>query len=643
MASKKEITKLLTLSLAAGVLTLAARAASLPTIYIQGKQYYYYKVKKGDSPYGICKKYDWDEAQLRATNTNFAQKIAKGQTIYYPVEPSAQPTPVSYEKRKVTVQPQSVTHTVSRGETVYSLSALYSVPVDVIYNLNPETRHGLRVGQSITIAQPSYADVAVPFFYTVRDGDTLGALAERFNAGIGEILKENPGLSERNLKAGMNLRITPNSRQTVLAREVKESNTVVGFSPYKVEKNDNWDTIASKTGVDATTLKETNNTEVLPKKGEWITVPNMEMRTAEVVTEKPVVPDQTIGDRDKIYNRVHNLSKDNVVKIAVVLDAPSSNSNADFLRGFLVGVDSLKSDHGIDLKVIDASHGLQNAATDSLLRTRNLIVGVYESNFPVYLANLARESQAEVINVLDSKSNLYETNPAVVQILEPMDYFSDVITTYLHDNYADRQILFVGDIDRDDKVAEALESRFPTGQVSHLSLEEFNVYPFAPGDKYMVYSYATKKDPIDQVLTSVVEKQNQGLDMMVVGRSVWVAHAQALSELFGSSLAFVPSRFVAYPSSARQHNFSENFHHTYNKAPSNSYPQYAMLGYDIASYFIPTTAENRGDYNVGLRYRPGLQNDIDIHRLNTWSGFINGVSYMLKYLPENVIETIEIQ
>ena len=68
-----------------------------------------------------------------------------------------------------------------------------------------------------------------------------------------------------------------------------------------------------------------------------------------------------------------------------------------------------------------------------------------------------------------------------------------------------------------------------------------------------------------------------------------------------------------------------------------------MMGYDIANYFIPTTAANGGDYNIGLIDRPGLQNDIDIKRLNTWSGFINETSYIIRSLPEGIVEKIEIK
>lgn len=635
-------------ALLAGSLALSAQNVNLPTIKVQGKEYYYYKVQGGDSPYGICKKFGWDEQTLRQCNANFATKVKKGQTIYYPASPDY--TPSVPDKKVAVAFPEAVTHTVARGETVYSIASLYGVPVAVIYANNPGSRHSLKVGEKLVIVQQEYINgtTTEPFFYTVRQGDTLYGLAEKYNASVESLMSENPGISERNFKAGTTIRIVPNSRKTVIVSETKQANTVVGFSQYKVQKNDTWESIAQSTGVSRDDLVSANPSEQLPKKGDWVVVPKMEMKERETLVEAPAVPEKTIDDRDNIYNDVHHIDAavvaENKVDVAVVLEDPASKSNIDFIRGFIMGVDNLKnSGCKINLNVIDATKEDDTQDDFNTLKSANLIIGVYENDFPAELAAIGYENGIEVVNVFDTKSDLYQTNPSIVQLLQPIEYFNDLSTSYIYDLDNNAQLILLGDEDKGDKFAEALTQKYSPDVTSRLSVEEFAVYPFSPYEKYVVYCFQLKKDDIDAALGAIGEAQGNGIDILPVGRAQWVAFAPALSEKFGQTQVVVPSRFYANPSSTEQKQFNQRFHANYNRSPYNSYPQYAMLGYDVARYFISTTAANHGDYNREITYRSGIQNDIEIRRLNNWSGFINVNGYILKYLPADTVSKIEIQ
>lgn len=640
--------KFFLVALVAGSLALSAQNVNLPTIKVQGKEYYYYKVQGGDSPYGICKKFGWSEETLRECNTNFATKIKKGQTLYYPASPEY--TPTVPDKKVAVAFPEAVTHTVARGETVYSIAALYGVPVAVIYANNPESRHSLKVGEKLVIVQQEYINgtTTEPFFYTVRQGDTLYGLAEKYNASVESLMSENPGISERNFKAGTTIRIVPNSRKTVIVSETKNANTIVGFSQYKVQKNDTWESIAQSTGVSSEDLVSANPSEQLPKKGDWVVVPKMEMRERETLVEAPAVAETTIDDRDNIYNDVHHIDAavvaENKVDVAVVLTDPASKSNIDFIRGFIMGVDNLKnSGCKINLNVIDATKEVDTQDDFNTLKSSDLIIGVYENDFPAELANIGYENGIEVVNVFDTKSDLYQTNPSIVQLLQPIEYFNDLSTNYIYDIDNNAQLILLGDEDKGDKFAEALTQKYSPDVTSRLSVEEFAVYPFSLYEKYVVYCFQLKKDDIDAALGAIAEVQGNGIDILPVGRAQWVAFAPALSEKFGQTQVIVPSRFYANPSSSEQKQFNQHFHTNYNRNPYNSYPQYAMLGYDVARYFISTTAANHGDYNREITYLSGIQNDIEIRRLNNWSGFINVNGYILKYLPADMVSKIEIQ
>lgn len=635
----------LALALCAATLAVSAKTVGLPTVNIQGKEYYCYRVESNESSYGICNKFGWDFEKFTKVNTGMGKKASKGQLVYYPVDDSAHAAVEPKRKSVKVASPAPITHTVKRGETIYSLAKLYGVPVDRIYANNPSARQGVRRGEVLTIAQGDYdVNSDEPFFYTVRPGDTLSALAQKYNTGVEQLMEDNPGISERNFRAGENIRITPNSRPTHMEKSVKNIDTVTGFSQYKVKKNDTWESIASANGVSEEQLKSTNASEKLPEKGQWVTVPKVEKMMRETYEEVPDVKDATVSQRDSIYQRVHNISATPVVNATVVMESPKNKSSIDFVRGFIMGVDAQKrGGYKINLNVINGAEGLNTAYNDSVLNASNLIVGVYDDNFPARLGEIGRKNGIEVINVLDTKSELFETNPSMVQILQPIDYFNELSISQLMERNPGFNLLMVGEVDDADKFADALMNAFPSDKLARISLEEFKEFPFSAGEGYFVYSSAIKKADVKQTLDDIIAAQELAIEIVPIGRAQWVAYAKSLAEEYGKAGVIVPSRFYNDPSSEKVKAFDTRFNTMFHRTPVNSYPQYAMLGYDVANYFLPTTARNGGDYNAGVTYGTGLQNDIDLRRLNNWSGFLNVNGYLLKYLPEGIVEKIEIK
>ena len=51
-----------------------------------GEEYYIYEVKKGDSAYGISKKFGWDQDELLKNNPQASGSLSKGMKLFYPVD-----------------------------------------------------------------------------------------------------------------------------------------------------------------------------------------------------------------------------------------------------------------------------------------------------------------------------------------------------------------------------------------------------------------------------------------------------------------------------------------------------------------------------------------------------------------------------
>lgn len=103
------------------------------------------------------------------------------------------------------------THTVQPNQTLYSIARLYNVSVDQLRAWNSLDQSAIRVGQTLTV-RPGAARVAAnpgltPFLYTVRTGDSLSALALKFDTPV-EVLRQINSLEpEQGLYLGQRLAI----------------------------------------------------------------------------------------------------------------------------------------------------------------------------------------------------------------------------------------------------------------------------------------------------------------------------------------------------------------------------------------------------------------------------------------------------
>jgi uncharacterized YkwD family protein len=82
------------------------------------------------------------------------------------------------------------TYTVQRGDTMYKIASKHGVTVSQLMSANPAIKNAslIYVGQKITI--PSTKMVT----YTVQRGDTMYAIAKRFEISYSELLKANPSI-----------------------------------------------------------------------------------------------------------------------------------------------------------------------------------------------------------------------------------------------------------------------------------------------------------------------------------------------------------------------------------------------------------------------------------------------------------------
>jgi len=116
------------------------------TLAIDTTKYMYHKISKGETIYGITKKYGIDEKKLASYNPNLSSGLKEGEYVI-----------VGEKKRNGLVKPAinaipagiltNDTYTVLQGETIYGISKKLSVTQDELIKWNPELKDGVKQGQ----------------------------------------------------------------------------------------------------------------------------------------------------------------------------------------------------------------------------------------------------------------------------------------------------------------------------------------------------------------------------------------------------------------------------------------------------------------------------------------------------------------
>ena len=183
-------------------------------------------------------------------------------------------------------QQSSETHTVQKGETLFSIARQYDLAVVDLRKWNDLDSDDLSVGQTIRIAPPE-ADNQIT--HTVEPEETLFSLSRRYNVTIAEIQEWND-LETANLSTGMELTIyrpeDDNSAEPLEMTEPEDSDSLERVSIvreresslntyYTVRSGDSLYRIANQHGLTVDELKELNNLESdILRVGQRLTVPS---------------------------------------------------------------------------------------------------------------------------------------------------------------------------------------------------------------------------------------------------------------------------------------------------------------------------------------------------------------------------------
>ena len=200
----------------------------------------------------------------------------------------------------VTAAKGSVTHVVVRGDTVWDLARHYGSTVTAIVDANGlDKRATIHVGDRLTIPGATTAKAATSastkkaaksVAHTVRNGDTVWDLAQRYGSSVNAIIKANGLGSNAIIHVGDRLTIPGASATASTAAKTKSKATAsakatTASARYAVKSGDTLSRIATKYGTTVAQLAKANG----------ISNPSL-IRVGQVLKVPGNVPTGLVGD-----------------------------------------------------------------------------------------------------------------------------------------------------------------------------------------------------------------------------------------------------------------------------------------------------------------------------------------------------------
>ena len=154
-------------------------------------------IRSGDTLFELARRNGTTVQAIIAINPGInPNNLQIGQVICIPGAAPPRPVPC----------PNGFFYTIRQGDTLFSIGQRFGVSVDALLRANPGINpNNLQIGQVICIPRampPGPPPCPNGFLYTIRQGDTLFSIGQRFGVSVEALLRANPGINPNNLRIG---------------------------------------------------------------------------------------------------------------------------------------------------------------------------------------------------------------------------------------------------------------------------------------------------------------------------------------------------------------------------------------------------------------------------------------------------------
>lgn len=633
-----------------GFQPLQAQDSSYETVTLNGQRYFKYKVKSGEGLYAISRMFSTPIAEIIRHNPSSNAGLKNGQELLIPVNNdnswrSSSPDSSQTDPAESVDQNSTFQHTVSKGETLYSISNMYHTTVAEINRYNPGASEGIAVGQLLTIPQRRVISEEKEEnyrFHTILPKETLYSVSKTYSLKPEDVMLANPGLSAETFQIGKTIRIPFFESYEVIAPYEHQTKNIT----HQVQKKETLYSIARNYQVEASEIERLN-----PKISDGLKA-NMEL----IIPVKRSLLEKDARTQENEANRLLTQylpsSKVDVMRVGLLLPFLDETGRGhlrlqEYYEGFLLAVEEMKN-NGVNLElfVFEIGKGDDTGKLKSLLetiemRSLNLVIGGVNDAQIRLISDFSRannikyvvpfsQSNGEVLN----NGNIFQVNPISSATLTKAS--SVFVETFRNAN-----IIFAtgGQNDKKEFTAE-LQKMLRENGLSYqtISLTESTNSAIIPllssGKENVILPTSADSNTLRQLIYELKEvRETDSLTAIrLFGYPEWQTYTDQIADyhLFGT---YIYTPFFIDKANPRTEAFTRNFNKWYGRNLMDTHPSYGLWGYDTGLFFM--TALNR----YGTRFEQdiasirinSLQFAFHFERVSNWGGFINSGLYFIYY------------
>lgn len=556
-------------------------------------------------------------------------------------------------------------HTVSKGQSLYSIANMYDTTVDEIVRLNPGSDSQINTGQTLKIPQKqkTAGTDRSKSFHTIQPGETLYQLTVKYKVSAKDICAANPGLSASNFKIGQVIVIPAGSPTTETAQASSEQPATNKKEQswkemHKVERKETIFSISQEYGITQEELIAANpelRTQKL-KKGMFLFIPYPK---AETQAETPVTP-ATAPTNEELFSESQFERKSiHTIKAALLLPFMIGTDNKDeqqrmteYYEGVLLALNELKAQNvSVDLYTYDTKGNtatLNTILNKGELKNMDIIIGGVRSANIKLLADYAAKNNIRLVVPFANKVDQVFNNPNIYQVNTPQSYLYSEAYEHFIRKFKGMNVIFLdtnnGDKDKNEFISglkkELKDNRFTYSQMSinTQTPPEKLIAAMDTLSESIFIPVSGKNSALAQIFPTLlqVRRSHPNIQMHLFGYPEWQTYTQEyLSNFYELDTYFYSSFYTnnLFPAAVQ---FSKNYRNWYGKEMANSYPKYGMLGYDTAYFFLKGLAQqgNKLEDNLDRISVTPIQTGFKFQRVNNWGGFINQKVFFVHFTKD---------
>ena len=560
-------------------------------------------------------------------------------------------------------------HTIARGENLTSIAATYNVSVADIVRLNPGSDRLIKAGETLRI--PQSKDNNGPQYHTIQPGETLYGLMKRYDVTVEAICNANPGLSESNFRSGQVI-IIPAADKTadlpiIQSDQPASQSVVIPQQSYrdihKVKRRETIYSICREYGITEEELIAANpelKTEKL-KRGKYIRIPfHKQMPVAPVVTPG----ESAMPTNSELFERINSDTKrKNQLKVAVMLPFMLNGGNqgeqmrmVEYYQGVLMAINELKKNGtSFDIHTYDTQNNattVRQILARSEMKDMDLIIGPGHATHIPAISAFSEQNKIRLVVPFTSKCDEVFGNPYLYQVNTPQSYlYSEVYEHFLR-KFRGNNIIFVdagdGETDKREFIGgfkqELKDQHIPFREIKANSKESIeqalqsgteNILIPTSGSnialiKLLPYLKALK-------LSWEAEETPDKYSLHLFGYPEWQTYTTDHLDDFYTFDTYFYTSFYANNLSVSVVNFQKEFRQWYHKEILNTYPKYAILGYETAHYLLKGLSlyGNKLEQHLNNIQVTPIQTSFRFERVSNWGGFINKKVFFIHFTKDH--------